>query len=534
MFLHPLCVRVSVAQGVQGCNVRWLCLPDRLEYTLRNVLSCWSVPITTVNYRVCVYIHGPLAMSETLTPLLPPSTGSKQTSLSQGTSPLTPVPPSSLGEKGKGGTTTTGGEGDGGKKNSDLTLTLPHSDAQSMKKKLIVVQKYEPKPRDKGLPVNRGETVLLVRDDGAWLYVKNESGVEGYVPRSHLLSPSRTRARTTSRSGMALTKVASNGSVPMHSTQSVTDHSPHDGSTVNPRITSTSPLSQEEFSHHSQPHTHHHSMSNGHNHHHHPPPPPPPRLTAPNEILYDHHKHSPTSSSGGVASLVDPFSPGSSNSPMVPDHTDRGGRDRTVQSSSSSLNDSCGSSCEQEHHVGRPTLVSPLNHIEGGRDALRRTGGGGGGTAENIEDIPRSNSTSSRSTGDSLSAPRPTPVANGIHYIDKTTNHIYSTLEQPISPPPPPLPPRNMSGGFSASQDPSQNVYAQLEREMPPPPPPPPPAVVVGGVYKTCSQEALVHPSHRHNSYSEGWTRDRKPSGQPLRSASAVSIVNTLYVCVRE
>ena len=443
--------------------------------------------------------------------------GSKPTSLSQGTSPLTPVPPSSL-------------SGDRGGKSNDLTLTLPHSNTQCMKKKLIVVQKYEPKPGNKGLAVNRGETVLLVRDDGGWLYVKNESGVEGFVPRSHLLSPSRTRTRTMSRSGTTLRQVASNGSVPMHSTQS--PDNPPDSPTINPRVTSSSPLSLDDSQTHHSPHPqpNNHTMINGHCNHHHPPLPPP-RVAAPNEILYDHHhKYSPSSSSGGITSFTDPYSPGMSHSPMVADHVDSDrGREQTVQSSDSSLNhshDSYGSSSDQgmDHH-GRPSLISPLNHIEGGREGLKRARGGGGVMADNVEDIPRSNSISSRSTGDSSSS-RQTPVLNGIHYIDKTTNHIYSTLE-PTSPPPPPLPPRNMPT-FSASQDPTQNVYAQLEQNT---------AGMVGGVYKTCSQEALIHPSHCHNSYSEGWARDRKIAGQPVRSGSAVSLhiqcvcmYSTMYV----
>ena len=437
------------------------------------------------NFNLVLNAHSLNAFVEHSQYLFSPlsTAGSKQVSLSQGTSPTTPGPPS-LNEK------VGGGAKEGGKTNNgEHTITLPHSNAQSMMKKLIVVQKYEPQPGDKGLAVKRGETVLLVRDDGEWMYVKNESGVEGYVPRSHLLSPSRTRTR--SRSGTALRQVASNGSVPMHSTRSADQPHKGDAPTVNPRI--TSPLSQEDCHQH-----HRHVMSNGHHHH-------PPRLA--NEILYD-HRYSPSSSSG-VASLADPFSPGPSHS-LTKDR-----EEEQVQSSSSSLDhshDSYSSYDQSLDTISQPTLISPLNHIEGGREALggRRAGGG---TRDSGEDLPRSNSSSGRTPVDSRNSSRMTPVQNGtnnVHFVDKTTNHIYSTLEQPTSPPPPPLPPRNMAV-FSASQEPEQNVYSQLEHNT------------GRRVYKTCSQEALVHPSHRHNSYSEGWTRDRKTSAHGLQSGPSVS-----------
>ena len=204
-------------------------------------------------------------------------------SLSQGTSPITQGPPSLGSEKGS----------EGEKPNSDVTITLPHSNTQTIIKKLIVVQKYEPKPGEKGLAVNRGETVLLVRDDGDWMYVRNESGAEGFVPRSHLLSPSRTRTRTSSRSGTALRHVASNGCVETHST------------TKSEMVSSV--LSQDEG--------HHHHVTNGHV--------PPQKLTA-NEILYDRKMYSPSPSSG-VASLADQFSPAPAHSP-IPDRGREGGR----------------------------------------------------------------------------------------------------------------------------------------------------------------------------------------------------------------
>ena len=446
-----------------------------------------------------------LPLSSSSLPLPLCSAGSKPVSLSQGTSPITPGPSSLSSEKG------SEGGGGGEKQNNDITITLPHSKTQSMIKKLIVIQKYEPKPGEKGLAVSRGETVLLVRDDGDWMYVRNESGAEGFVPRSHLLSPSRTRTRTSSRNGTALRHVASNGCVEVHSTA---------------KHETTTALSQDEGHHN-------HVTSNGHHHHHHPSP----RVTA-NEILYDRKMYSPSPSSG-VASLADQFSPGSgpAHSPNQDRGRDReevgrggggGGREH-AQSSNSSLDnsrESC-SSYEQDpashqhdhhhhpHHRG-PALISPLNHINETQDNFHRGGGGGG---ENMDGIPRSNSSSSRSTGDSASA-RQTPLLNGVHYIDKTTNHIYSTLEQPTSPPPPPLPPRNAAPappGFSASQEPEPNVYSQLEQGAP---------GINGGT--TCSQEALVHPSHHHNSFSEGWTRDGKTLGYPSRSASAVSPLENL------
>ena len=323
--------------------------------------------------------------------------------------------------------------------------------------------------------------MLLVRDDGDWMYVRNESGTEGFVPRSHLLSPSRTRTRTSSRNGTALRHVASNGCVQTHSTTQRTETAP-------------SALSQDEGHHN-------HVVVNGHHL-----PPHPPRV-APNEILYDRKLFSPSPSSG-VASLGDQFSPGpATHSPMQ----DRGSREgggggvrEQAQSSNSSLDqsrESCSSYEQdsathnhQQHH--RPALISPLNHIEGGGESYQRGG-------EPNEDILRSNSTSSRSTGDSVSGRQP-PLLNGIHYVDKTTNHIYGTLEQP---PPPPLPPRN-AALFSASQEPEHNVYSQLEHTG----------------CQTVSQEALIHPSHHHNSFSEGWTRERKFPGHPSRSASAVSL----------
>jgi hypothetical protein len=432
--------------------------------------------------------------------------GSKLVSLSQGTSPVTPGPASSLdSEKGTtpGGKPTTGG---------DITITLPHSNTQSMIKKLIVVQKYEPKPGEKGLAVGRGESVLLVRDDGEWMYVRNEAGDEGFVPRSHLLSPSRTRTRTTSRSGTALRHVASNGSVSVHSTRP-------------PHQDQPSALSQDEGHHN-------HITSNGRNYHHHP------NHLPRNEILYDRKVFSPSPSSG-VASSVDQFSPGPTHSPMPDRGIGGGGGRERAESSSSSLEHSHGScsSCDQalEGPAGphRPTLVSPLNHIEGGRENFPAPGARRGGANENTEGIPRSNSTSSRSTGGDSASVRQQPlVQNGIHYVDKTTNHIYSTLEQPTSPPPPPLPPRNMPA-FSASQEPEQNVYSQLEHTAP--------GSSGGGdggggggVYRACSQEALVHPSHHHNSFSEGWTRDRKIVSNPARSGSARSRAYKEVVEIRQ
>jgi hypothetical protein len=423
------------------------------------------------------------------------SLGSKPVSLSQGTSPITQGSPSLGSEKGSE------------TPNNDVTITLPHSNTQSIIKKLIVVQKYEPKPGEKGLAVSRGETVLLVRDDGDWMYVRNESGAEGFVPRSHLLSPSRTRTRTSSRTGTALRHVASNGCVEVSSTTK-----PETGSSA---------LSQDEG--------HHNHVANGHHHPHHLPPS---KLSA-NEILYDRKMFSPSPSSG-VASLADQFSPGPSHSPIQDRGRDResgGGGREPAQSSSSSLDnsrESCSSyeqdpaSHQQNHHNNHrgTTLISPLNHIDGGRNNFHRGGG------ENAEGIPRSNSSSSRSTGDSVSAQQ-TPLHNGIHYVDKTTNHIYSTLEQPASPPPPPLPPRNAAApGFSASQqEPEPNAYSQLERAAP---------GISGSTGRTCSQEALVHPSHHHNSFSEGWTRDRKALGYPSRSASAKARVYKEVVEIRQ
>ena len=349
--------------------------------------------------------------------------------------------------------------------------------------------------------------MLLVRDDGDWMYVRNENGTEGYVPRSHLLSPSRTRTRTSSRNGTSLRHVASNGCVQTHSTA--------------PQVENLAPsaLSQDEGHHN-------HVVTNGHYHH---PHPSHPHQVAPNEILYDRKLYSPSPSSG-VTSLGDQFSPGPPHSLTQIRRRGEGGgggggggREREqAQSSSSSLEDHSHesySSYEQDSAPPHPRqhppgLISPLNHMEGGsQDPYQRD------PAENS--IPRSNSTSSHSTGDSVSVRQPPQLLNGIHYVDKTTNHIYSTLEQPSSPPPPPLPPRNQTGSFSASQGPEHNMYSQLEH--------------TGGVgMRTCSQEALVHPSHHHNSFSEGWTRDRKFPGHPARSASAVSCVitasNSMYV----
>ncbi|CAI8026024.1 SH3 domain-containing protein Dlish [Geodia barretti] len=381
--------------------------------------------------------------------------GSKPVSLSQGTSPITQGPPSLGSEKGSESP------------NNDVTITLPHSNTQSMIKKLIVVQKYEPKPGEKGLAVSRGETVLLVRDDGDWMYVRNESGTEGFVPRSHLLSPSRTRTRTSSRSGTTLRHVASNGCVEVNSTTK-----PETGSSA---------LSQDEG---------HHHIANGHHHPHHLPPS---KLSA-NEILYDRKMYSPSPSSG-VASLADQFSPGLSHSPIQDRGRDRDGRGR-----------------RRRRKGAGSVLQQQFGQLSGG--------------GENAEGIPRSNSSSSRSTGDSVSAQQ-TPLHNGIHYVDKNTNHIYSTLEQPASPPPPPLPPRNAAGpGFSASQqEPEPNAYSQLERAAP---------GISGSTGRTCSQEALVHPSHHHNSFSEGWTRDRKALGYPSRSASAKARVYKEVVEIRQ
>ena len=429
--------------------------------------------------------------------------GSKPVSLSQG-SPLTPGPPS-LGERG-------GGEG-GGKPNNEINITLPHSNTQAMKKKMIVVQKYELKLGDKGLDVNRGETVLLIRDDGDWLYVKNESGAEGFVPRSHLLSPSTTRTRTNSRSGTALRNITSNGSaVPMHPTRSTDRPQRCDNSAGGHRV--ASPLSQDESQH---------AVSNGH----------PPRLAT--EALYD-HKYSPSSSSG-VASLADPFSPGSnqsSNQSPTQENEDR------VQSSSSSLNHSHGSYSSYEQSLdtnSQPTLISPLNHIEGGREGLGR--GVGAVDKRSSEALPSSNSGRTSSNLHSPSArvpplsppPQNSTQSSNVHYVDKTTNHIYSTLEEmPSSPPPPPLPPRNMQA-YSASQEPEQSAYSQLDHHYHQQQQQQQQQQGGGGrMHKTCSQEALVHPSHRHNSYSEGWTRDRKTMGHTAIQQSSTSV--SVWVCV--
>ena len=470
--LGPVCVWVCLSPHLDN--------PSRLCYVLLSPLSpspSLSFSLSSPSPSLAAFLLFFSCITSITISLSFPSphpTGSKPVSLSQGTSPTTPGPPS-LTSSEKASEGVVGG---------DVTITLPHSNTQSMMKKLIVVQKYEPKPGEKGLAVNRGESVLLVRDDGEWMYVRNESGTEGFVPRSHLLSPSRTRTRTSSRNGTALRHVASNGCMEAHST---TRHE-----------NAPSALSQDECRHNN-----HVVTSNGHHH--------PPRVTA-NEILYDRKIYSPSPSSG-VASLADQFSPGPppAHSPTQ-DHRGREGGRECAQSSSSSLDhsrESC-SSYEQDphhhpHHRG-PALISPLNHIEGGRENFQRG-------RENAEGIPRSNSSSSRSTGDSVSA-RQTPLLQngGIHYVDKTTNHIYGMLEQPTSPPPPPLPPRNASG-FSASQDPEPNIYSQLEHTG-----------LGSGDGRTGSQEALVHPSHHHNSFSEGWTRDRKILGHPARSASAVSV----------
>ena len=468
-----------------------------LSYSFSLYLSHSFSLVLSLTHSLIFY--PPLSLSPLSTPNMSiPSlvTGSKQVSLSQGTSPITPGPPS-LGDKG-GGTA-----GDGGKTNSDLTITLPHSNTHAMMKKLIVVQKYEPKPGDKGLAVKRGETVLLVRSDGEWLYVKNENGDEGFVPRSHLLAPSRTRTRTNSRSGMALRHVASNGSVPIHSTR-LADHS----QTPDSPTVLTAPLSQDDYPH--THHSHHHHQHNGHH--------PPPRL-APTETLYD-RKYSPSSSSG-IVSLADQFSPGLTHS--LPQDREQ---EEHAQSSSSSLNHSHDSYSSYEQSIdatsNQPTLISPLNHIEGGRESLQRGRGGrrgGGGSPGSNEAPPRSNSNSGRATAESCGSSRVTPVQNGmdgIHYVDKTTNHIYSTLEKPTSPPPPPLPPRNIPG-YSASQEPEQSMYSQLEHNT--------------GMFKTCSQEVLIHPSHRHDSYSEGWTREQKSSGLASRNGTTVSVCVCVCAC---
>ena len=285
--------------------------------------------------------------------------------------------------------------------------------------------------------------------------MKNEGGMEGFVPKSHLLSPSTTRTRTSSRSGTALRQVASNGTVPMHSTQP--GHYPQmlDGL--------TSPLSQDDCRH---------IVINGHV----------PQLAT--ECLYD-RKYS-ASSSSGVTSLPEPFSPGLTHSPSQ-------NKERVVAernpSSSSSLSHSRDSDCSCDD---QPTLISPLNHID-------RSGRGRelAGAVNSTEDLPpRPNSVSRHAQGHNK------PQGNKVHYVDKTTNHVYSTLEQPTSPPP--LPPRNIPA-YTASQDPEHNMYSQLDHGM--------------RLHKTRSQEALVHPSHRHPNCSEGWTRERKM----LQSGNQVS-----------
>ena len=268
---------------------------------------------------------------------------------------------------------------------------------------MIVVQKYEPKPGDKGLAVKRGETVLLIRDSGDWLYVKNEKGEEGFVPRSHLLSPSATRTRTSSRSGMGLRQVASNGSVPMQRV----DHS-----LIPP------PPPPPPPSHHSQD-DYMHSMSNGHT----------ARLAT--EALYD-QKYSPSSSSG-VASLADPFSPGSNQSPTQDN-------ENQVRSSNSSLNHSNESYSSYEQGFDQntqPALISPLNHIKGESKA---------------ELVPNNKGLSHLSSSQvtTMTAPELHDLSrtengtqeNSHHIVDETTRHIYSTLEEPSSPPPPTRPPR--------------------------------------------------------------------------------------------
>ena len=244
----------------------------------------------------------------------------------------------------------------------------------------------------------------------------------------------------------------------------------------NTNVRILSPHSQDEYSHH---------MTNGH----------PPTLSA--ATLYD-QKYSPSSSSG-VASLADPISPSSNQSPTQ--------ENEQAQSSSSSLNHSNGSFSSYEHSLDRnsqPTLVSPLNHIEGGNEALNRNGG-----VESDETISRT--TSGRTTSESnFSSTMVHPSQNGaqrnMHYIDKTTNHVYSTLED--SSVPPPVPPRRIPG-YSASQDPD-STYSQLDHHT-------------VCLHKTRSQEALIHPSHHHQRYTEGWTKEKLHVPQATQHGTTVA-----------
>ena len=117
--------------------------------------------------------------------------------------------------------------------------SIPHSNSKDLppnSRKMIVLQEYTPQD-NQGLMVKRGESVWFIRQDGNWLFVRNEWGREGHVPSSHLIAPYSSMRSWSRRSGnhpirsiasgssMVSSDVnssfrSSRGGVPVHTSQS--------------------------------------------------------------------------------------------------------------------------------------------------------------------------------------------------------------------------------------------------------------------------------------------------------------------------
>ena len=343
--------------------------------------------------------------------------------------------------------------------------TIPHSDAPH-RRKMIVLQEYSPQD-NRGLPIRRGESVLVISQEGDWLFVQNERSKEGYVPRTHLVAPySSTRTRQGSRSGSGnpIRVVNSNSSIhdiidhspsptggrpiPMYTTQSTdrprrypppVDRGGQDTSTttrdnraahirrvVSPPMPAQTILPTIPV-----------DLSNNNNN-------VVIGMTAVNGHSSYEQKHSPSSSSG-VASLNGPSSPSFTSL----QHSTSQENDVHRTGSNASLNHedrshSSLSSMDEAERQSPRKVLSPVNPVGGAGE-----GGRGGWMVQTVPYPYQETSTRIRATSESnLSSlkrrPLPTPPrretgASGA-YVAKKTSHIYSTITD--EEPPPPIPPR--------------------------------------------------------------------------------------------
>ena len=171
---------------------------------------------------------------------------------------------------------------------------LPISD--QFLQKLIVLQDHCPS-KDSELQVRRGEKVEVVKREGEWLYIRNERGKEGYVPSKNCAPPvASSSRRTRSNSRPSITQqIPENvkGNVPIYSSNSAGQLRRYDSPGSE---TEQGNLSIQRIS--SPPSNILSPLNNGYSDN--------KRSEGSSTILEP--KHSPSSSSG-VASLIDPYSP---------------------------------------------------------------------------------------------------------------------------------------------------------------------------------------------------------------------------------